>query len=70
MAFVGFLFTVVVYAHKEEVVGVLGYLCRIFFAVDLGYRAVGILVVFQFKDDGRRLNILARDEHEIGKALA
>ena len=53
MAFVGFLFTVVVYAHKEEVVGMLGYLCRIFFAVDLGYRAVGILVVLQFKYDGR-----------------
>ena len=57
-------------AHKQQVVGVLCNLGGILPALDLLDGGVNGLGVFKFYDDGRRIDVLARDEHQVGKALA
>ena len=70
MAGVGFGLFVVVDADEEEVAGIVGELGWIVLALDLVDGSVGILVVFQLDDQGRGRNVLAGDEHHVGKALA
>ena len=61
---------VVVDTHEQEVASVLSHFGGVLLSLDLFNGTVGILVVFQFEDDGGRINVLARDEHEVGKPLA
>lgn len=55
---------VVVDTHEQEVAGVLCHLARILLAADLGDGPFRVLVVFQLQDDGGRIYILSRDEHD------
>ena len=56
-------------AHEQQVVGVLGDLRGILLALDLLDSGVNGLIVFQLDDEGWRIDILARDEHQVSKAL-
>ena len=66
----GLCLLVVVDVHKEEVVGVLRHFCRVLLAENLVDGGFGVLVVFQFQNDGGGVDVLAWDEHQIGKTLA
>ena len=61
---------VVVDADEQESVGVPKDLVGILPAVYLVDGCVGIPVHLQFEDDGRRVDVLAGQEHDVGKALA
>ena len=61
---------VVVDAYEQQVFGVLRHLGGVLPALDLVDSGIGILPELQFDDDGRRLHVLARDEHDVGEALA
>ena len=61
------LLLVVVDAHEEQFAGVLRHLGGVLLAVDLVDGGVGVLVVFQFQDDGGGFDILAGQQHEVGK---
>ena len=54
MAFVLFGLLVVADAHEQQVVGILRHLFGIVLPLNLRNRRVGILVIFQFDDDGGR----------------
>ena len=56
--------------HKQQIVGVLRHLGGVLPALNLLDGGVNGLVVFQFDDNGRRLNILTGDEYQVGEALA
>ena len=58
---------VVVDAHEKEVTGVLRHFRRILAAVNLVDGGVGIIVEFQLKDDGERIDVLAWDEHQVSE---
>ena len=64
------LLLVVIDAHEKEIARVLHYFCGILFALYLVDGGVGIMVVFQLKDDGRGIYILTGNEHQVSKALA
>ena len=61
---------VVVDADEQQVVGVLRHLGGVLPALDLVDGGIGILPELQFNDNGGRLHVLARDEHDVGKAFA
>ncbi len=63
-------FAVVVDAYEYQPVGVLPYLLRILPASDLIDGGIGIFVYLQLYYDGRRVNVFARQEHDVGKSLA
>ena len=65
-----FRLLVVVDAHKENVAGVVGYLCGIFLALDLVDGSVGGMIEFQFNDECRLADVAAGNHHEVGIALA
>lgn len=58
---------VVVDAHEKEVTDVLRHFRRILAAVNLVDGGVGIMVEFQLKDDGERIDVLAWDEHQVSE---
>ena len=65
-----FRLTVVVDADEQQAVGIVGQLGGILATLDLIDGRIGILVELQFQNDGWRIDILARNEHQISEALA
>ena len=53
----------------QQAVGILGNLGGILLAVNLVDGSIGFFVDFQLNDDGRRVYILARNEHQDSRAL-
>lgn len=56
--------------HKQQIISILRHFGRILLAFNLLYGGVNGLVVFQFDDDGGRIDVLTRDEHQVCDALA
>ena len=67
MTFVSLLLLVVVDAYKQQVVGVLRYLGGIFLTLNLIDSGICILVVFQFHHHGGLIDMLPRNEDQVGK---
>ena len=65
-----FCVAIVVDSNENEVVCVLCNLGSVSLSLDLIYGTVGVLVVFQFDDEGGRIYILSGNEHKVGKSLA
>ena len=60
---------VVIDADEQQAVGVFGQLGGVLAALNLVDGRVGILIILQLQHDGGRVDVLARDEHQDGKAL-
>ena len=61
---------VVVDAHEKYVAGVVGYLRRIFLALNLVDGSVGGMIELQFYYQCRLADVAARNHHKVGIALA
>ena len=61
---------VVVDAHEENIAGVVGYLRRIFLALNLVDGRVGGMIELQFYDQCWFADVAAGNHHEVGIALA
>ena len=57
-------------AYKQEIVSILLHLGRILLAMYLVDGRVSILVHLQLKNDGRRIDILPWNQHNVGKTFA
>ena len=66
----GFGVGIVVDAHKQEVVGVLGYFCRVVLLLYLVDGGSDGLLVFQPNHHGWVIHIFAGDEHKVGYPLS
>ena len=65
-----FCLAVIIDAYEQEVGGVLGHLSGVLLTLDLVDSRVGIFSELQLDDDGGRFDVLARDEHDVGKAFS
>ena len=61
---------VVVDAHEENIAGVVGYLRRIFLALNLVDGSVGGMIELQFYDECWLADVAARNHHKVGIAFA
>ena len=65
-----FFFLVVINSYQKYIPSVLLYLSDVFLAFYLVDSGINILLVFEFYNDSRFVNILAWNENKISKALA
>ena len=68
-ALVFLLLLVIVNTYKQQIVRIFCNFRRILFSLDLTDGRISIVVVFQFQHDGRRINVLAWNQHDIRKSL-
>ena len=61
---------VVVDAHEEDVAGVVVYLFGIILALNLVDGSVGGMIEFQFNNECRLADVVARNHHKVGIAFA
>ena len=61
---------VVVDTHEQEVVSIFQHFTLVFLATYLFYCCVGIFVIFQLNNHCWKINMLAGNEHKIGKSFA
>ena len=61
---------VVVDAHEENIAGVVGYLRRIFLALNLVDGRVGGMIELQFYDERRFADVATGNHHKVGIAFA
>ena len=58
------------YPNKHQIISILRNHGRILSTLDFLNGGVNGLVVFQFDNDGVRIDVFARDEHQVGEAFA
>ena len=63
----GLILAVVIDAHEKQIPVVLCHFRWILAAVNLVDGGVGIMVEFQLKDDGERIDVLTWDEHQVSE---
>ena len=64
------LLLVVVNAYKQQIISIISNLGRILLPFNLTDRRISILVIFQFQHNGRRINMLSGNQHNVSKAFS
>ena len=57
-------------AYEQEIIGILSHLDRVVLLQDLADGCINRTAVLQFDDDGRRVHIFPRYQHQVGKPFS